>query len=245
LSHLGSCSQKFAVLYEDSKLIIVDKPVDSIVHGTKQDANTLLEIVRRYLAVESGGEVPFLAPSNRLDRNTSGPVVFAKTRETAIVLRHLFTQCKINKIYSARLTGILPGPVFIEADIIKGRHKRAKVENMVCTTENFPDKEQWFAERLQNSNTISATIIMPIECAEGATLAEILPWTGRYHQIRVICQAIGFPVCGDKKYNRVPGMDRIKSKRDQFSIQSLLCRKLEIEDLGISVESSWRIASKF
>ena len=193
---------KKRILFENDELIIVDKPEDTIVHGETGDSRMLLEQVRSYLETKNKESVLFLAPANRLDRNTKGPVVFAKTRKMAGQLRRLFSQCKVNKIYHAEITGILESPVFVEADIIQGSHTRVTVENLKCIYENFPNKEDWFYTRDSDSETFSGTLIKPISTStEGnSTFVEIHPWTGRKHQIRVICQEIGHRIVGDKKY---------------------------------------------
>ncbi|MCD4654367.1 RNA pseudouridine synthase [bacterium] len=231
------------ILHENRDIIIIDKPVDSIVHGIKGDPDMLLEQVRNYLELKTGKTQLFLAPSNRLDRNTMGPVVFAKNRATAILLRSLFTQCKINKTYRARVIGNLETQFFVEADIVVGSHNRTKVENLVCITENIPEKRDWFQNRLYNSKTFSATLIKPVQTDRKTSLLEIHPWTGRHHQIRAICQALGYPICGDKKYNRVPGLIRTtKKRRDIFTTQALLCHTLEIPDMNIFVSTKFELS---
>ncbi len=237
---LDVLQRKIAILFENESLIIVDKPTDSIVHGIKGDDNTLLEMVQRYLE-SSGRSTAFLAPANRLDRNTSGPVVFTKDKETARCLRKLYAQCNIQKTYAARLNGILRYTLFVEADIIKGHHKRAAVRNLIVSNQGSPDKRQWFSSRIGNSDTVSATVLRPVSWKDGTTVAEIYPWTGRYHQIRVICQAIGFPITGDKKYDRVPGSNFNKEHSHDWMVQSLICTALQIEEWNIAVVSTFSL----
>lgn len=227
------------ILYEDPRIIIVDKASNTIVHGCRSDSRTLLEIVRLHLESQTGSTPPFLAPANRLDRNTCGPVVFAKDREMAMELRRLFTQCRVTKTYSACLRGRLMEPLCIEADIIRGSHKRVTVENLSCSHPPFPDKANWFANRAANSSTISATLIVPVASTDETTLVDVEPWTGRHHQIRAVCEAIGYPICGDKKYARVKGLKRQKSVRGVWTVQALVCRQLEIAELGLTVTSGF------
>jgi len=156
-------------------------------------------------------------------------------------LRRLFAACRIYKTYSAQLIGRLEKNLFIQADIIKGNHRRSRVENLDVSSNNFPDRKGWFSKGTTRSGTISATVIIPLKHFEGTTIAEIHPWTGRFHQIRVICQAIGYPVYGDKKYNRVPGLKREGKKRTGWTIPALLCRKLEIGELNIDVETRFTL----
>lgn len=232
------------ILYCGDDLIIADKPVNTVVHGRTAGAMTLLDELRWHL--EAGGlDVPFLAPSNRLDRNTSGPVVFSRTRETAIALRRMFARCEIEKTYHARLDGMLSSPVFVQADIIRGRHRKASVENLQIIRDSFPVKQDWFNSRAANSATISGTLIEPLKTGETGTLAAIHPWTGRFHQIRAVCRAINHPVSGDCKYGGrgldgggVPGNRRCVEWRNP----ALICKSLSIPAFGVSVESGFELA---
>ena len=230
------------ILHEDIHILIADKGVNTIVHGSRDQTNTLLEQVRRYLQHSTDTEVPFLAPANRLDRNTCGPVVFAKDSDTMRSLRQLFSRCEVSKCYHARLFGVLTELLFIEADVIPGTHKRAKVDNMLCRRDNFPNKSEWFSQRTSLSGTISATLIHPISVEAGTTLAEIYPWTGRFHQIRAVCSNAGYPIYNDVKYNHLQRIPRAKKFRDTWRVPSLICKKLELAEFDISVESEYTLA---
>lgn len=238
---------KKRILFENEDLIIVDKPEDTIVHGEPGDLRTLLEQVKEHLEIKSKHTVQFLAPANRLDRNTKGPVVFAKSKKMAGQLRRLFSQCKVNKIYHAQITGALEKAVFVEADIIQGSHTRVTVKNLKCHYESFPDKQEWFHSREYDSDTFSGTLIKPLNLsADGeSTLVEIHPWTGRKHQIRVICQEIGHRIVGDKKYNRVIRSYKRSGKKTDgpFTIPALICYTLTIPDLKISVRTRYQLGN--
>ncbi len=242
-SHIsGQTESGIRILYYDDNLVIVDKPVNAIVHGRMENVLVLQDTLRIQME-KAGQSISFLAPSNRLDRNTSGPVVFSRNSETANLMRRLFTRCEVDKVYHARLIGALDGPVFVQADVIKGHHRRASVENLQIVRDNFPDKGGWFAERTGNSSTISGTVIEPLAASADSTLVAIHPWTGRFHQIRVICQAIGFPIQGDKKYNRTPysGSCRESVNRREWTVPALICKSMTILSLNISVESSFTL----
>ena len=142
---------------------------------------------------------------------------------------------RIDKTYRARLIGSLPGPLFIEALIERGSHRRVRV-SIIRTTPEFPEKAAWFNAN-RTSTTISATWIRPIDYRNEETLAEIDLWTGRHHQIRAVCEAIGHPIFGDRRYNRVKGLKRLKNSREGFSIHDLTCITLRIPDWGIEVHS--------
>lgn len=235
------------ILHCDDDLIIVDKPVNSVVHGKTPNALVLLDALHRQMA-SNGWEVSFLAPSNRLDRNTSGPVVFSRNRDTAVILRRLFARCMIEKTYHAILRGCLNEPLFIQVDIIRSRHRRASVADLQIIRNEFPEKQDWFNSRAANSATISGTVIEPLKTDDNRTLAAIHPWTGRFHQIRAVCQSIGMPIQGDKKYMKYPlletgtGSDcRRKSQRTEWSLPALICKNLAIPSMNIAVESRFSL----
>ena len=230
------------ILFENAGIIVVDKPAGIIVHGSFGDSKTFLEHIRSFL-VQRDGSAAFLAPSNRLDRNTRGPVVFAKSREMAAELRRLFSQCQVQKIYLARVWGQVSEQLFVEADVIPGNHQRARVANLQCRCGYLPDRDDWFRYRISNSATISATVIRPIAFSGYQTDIEVYPWTGRYHQIRAICAALGVPIVGDVKYGREKkGVAAKNSRRNgNWMIQSLICKKLSIQSLGIEVISRFEL----
>ena len=231
------------ILFENEDLLIADKSPGTIVHGRFGDQTKLLEQVRCFLA-ERDGQVEFLCPANRLDRNTAGPVVFAKNRDMAFQLRRLFSQCQVKKAYLARVWGELTGLLFVAADVVPGNHQRARVENVVCIRENIPSREEWFRTRAVNSGTISGTLIQPVSSDGRTSVVEVHPWTGRYHQIRAVCQALGFPIVGDVKYGRRNRLVGKRKRRDgEWSVQSLICKRLDIAVLSIAVVSRFELGN--
>jgi 23S rRNA-/tRNA-specific pseudouridylate synthase len=242
LNDMSKPAPDVRILLCDENLIIVDKPVNCVVHGNTAGAMILLDALRQFMQ-SAGLDVSFLAPSNRLDRNTSGPVVFSRNRETAITLRRLFAQCCIDKTYHALLRGSLTESLFVQADIIKGNHRHASVQNLHIIRSDLPDKSVWFQQRTANSTTISGTLIEPLQTAGTITFAAIYPWTGRFHQIRAVCQAIGFPIQGDKKYmgtrnaEAEPGTRHTRQRTD-WTIPALICKNLSIPSMNIAVESA-------
>ncbi len=216
------------VLYQDANLIAVDKDGNTAVHaapGILYD-ETLLEKVKAYL-YRNNEPYQFVVPVHRIDRNTRGIVLFARNFETSKKLSDYFKAGCVTKIYHALLEGSLSKRLFIEANIIRDNNKNiVKVENLILQS-IIPEKIFWLKTRYQNSKTISATIIRPIENHDNKTKAEIIIWTGRHHQIRAVCEAFGHPVMGDKKYNN-----------SQYKIgQSLLCKKLIVEDMNLFIGS--------
>ena len=221
-----------SVLYKDKDLIAVDKDENTLVHSAPGllYSETLLERVKAYL-YRNNEPYEFLVPVHRIDRNTRGIVLFARNFETSKKINEYFKAGLVTKVYNAILEGILAERLFIEADIKREiNNNRVTVENLNIIS-NIPDKMLWVNKRYKNSKTISATIIRPIGNNSRNTMAEIIIWTGRHHQIRAICEAIGHPVSGDKKY----------SKNRNGTGQSLLCKRLVIEEMNLFIESKQEI----
>lgn len=229
------------VLFENEHIIAVDKDRNTAVHGGDgiPENETLLYLVKQHL----GTNVPeFITPAHRLDMNTRGPVLFAKDRETAAVLNRAFSRGEVCKTYSALLEGKLEAPLFIEADIVKNRHKKSDVRNMKVISEDFPNKEDWLAAKDRGSRTVSGTFIKPLDLYGDTTLCSIETWTGRYHQIRAVCEAIGHPICGDNKYNHDPRFYyNRRTSPDYPDNQMLLCKTLELPSLGIKLTSGFEL----
>jgi 23S rRNA-/tRNA-specific pseudouridylate synthase len=105
---IGSC-----IIYEDHRFLVVDKPANLLVHPTFPGGpNTLWDELRKFLAYEivNGGQISFV---NRLDRETSGLILIAKSTETARALSHLISQHRIRKIYIAIVFGWPESDAFV------------------------------------------------------------------------------------------------------------------------------------
>jgi 23S rRNA-/tRNA-specific pseudouridylate synthase len=235
--------QELIILYETDDILAVDKDSRIPVHGGKgiEEGSTLLFQVKRYLEQKNGKIPEFITPVHRIDMNTRGPVLFAKNRDSQKLLVNAFRNGEVSKTYHTLASGNIPGNLFIQADIVKGSHKKSAVKNIEMK-EIAPEKEHWLSDKYNNSKTISATFIRPLEHFEDSTLCEVEIWTGRYHQIRAVFEKIGHPVCGDMKYNKMKTDDFIGRKKNPYPDgMMLVCRKLEIKSLGISITSTFDI----
>ena len=178
------------VLHEDNHLIIINKRVGDIVQGDKTGDKPLSDVVKEYIKEKYNkpGEV-FLGVVHRLDRPTTGIVVFAKTSKSLSRMNELFSNRETQKTYWA---------------IVKNK------------PEKTADKLVHFLKRNEKNNTSKAHIkevpdskLASLEYTISATLnnyfaLEINLHTGRHHQIRAQLAAINCPIKGDLKY----GFDR-------------------------------------
>jgi len=184
-------AQDFKVLYEDEHILAVEKPAGLAIHpGSGITGDTLVDQVRAYL-VRQGLTTPEgefkPSPAHRLDRETSGVVVVAKTRQAMVGLTEIFTRGEADKTYLA---------------LAKGRFQREQGSIDL----RLAERQQTFASRQQRGVNLQAALTHWKKLAGGpeATLLELTIETGRTHQIRRHLEAIGHPIVGDTKYGDFP-----------------------------------------
>jgi 23S rRNA pseudouridine1911/1915/1917 synthase len=173
------------VLFEDNHLIIINKRVGDIVQGDKTGDKPLSEITKEYLVKKYNkpGNV-YLGVVHRLDRPTSGAVIFAKTSKALTRLNKMLVDKKIDKTYWA----IVDGKVSEEQTLIHHLKKNPKNNKATVYT-----SETEGAKRA----ILHFKILMHLD---RYTLLEIDLETGRHHQIRSQLAFIGHPIKGDVKY---------------------------------------------
>ena len=178
------------ILHEDNHLIVVNKRVGDIVQGDKTGDKPLSEIVKEYIKdkYNKPGEV-FLGVVHRLDRPTTGIVVFARTSKALSRMNELFSNRETQKTYWA---------------VVKNKPEKSQ------------DKLVHYIKRNEKNNTSKAHLnevpdsklasleYKIIKELTNYTALEIELHTGRHHQIRAQLAAIGSPIKGDLKY----GFDR-------------------------------------
>lgn len=174
------------VLYEDNHIIIVNKAPGEIVQGDKTGDKPLSERVKEYLKVkyDKPGNV-FCGVTHRLDRPTSGVVVFAKTSKALSRLNAMFKNNEIDKTYWAIVKKL---PEKTEATLT---HYLIKNERTNKST----------AHDVEKPNTKKSVLhYKVIAQSQNYNLLEVELETGRHHQIRCQLSKIGSPIKGDLKY---------------------------------------------
>ena len=185
-SKIISNHENLQVLYEDNHIIAVNKRVGDIVQGDKTGDAPLSEIVKQYIAEKYNkpGAV-FLGVVHRLDRPTSGIVIFARTTKALTRLNKLFSERKTQKSYWAIVKNSPPK----NADILTHYLKRNPKQNKSYANSNeVPESKKAILE------------YQIIKSLDRYSLLEIDLKTGRHHQIRSQLSAIGCPIKGDLKY---------------------------------------------
>jgi 23S rRNA pseudouridine1911/1915/1917 synthase len=173
---------RFTVAFEDDHLLVVDKPAGLVVHPARgHRTGTLAQALSGRAA---GGEDPYRAGIvHRLDRDTSGLLVVAKSDEVHRALKSLLAARGLHREYLALVQGRPPARTgTIDAPI--GRHRHDRVLMSIDTNDPRQARTRFEIEQL----------------LARATLLRVVLDTGRTHQIRVHMAAIDHPVCGDPQY---------------------------------------------
>ena len=168
-----------SIVFEDEHLLLINKSGYTAVHGGSRHSYGLAEISRR---LYDGAGFPALV--HRLDRNTSGCLLFAKTREALLGAQRAFRLREAEKTYIALVAGAWDeGVSSVTAPLaISPRARRKKV---------VVDSEQ---------GKPAATDFEIVLRFDRCTLLKAMPRTGRMHQIRVHAASCGHPVAGDRRY---------------------------------------------
>ncbi len=175
---------KSLVLYEDAEILALNKPSGLSSQGGRGQVHTLDELLWAF--ARPGKARPRLI--HRLDRDTSGVILTAKTKPAAGFLGKALMLRKFSKTYLAIVTPGPPDPATGVIDLPLRRDEQGREAYMRVCTADHPD-----AETARSGYRTLAS-------ANGAALMELDPETGRMHQLRVHLAALGHPIAGDVRY---------------------------------------------
>jgi len=222
---IHTAKRQFQILYEDENIIVVSKPFGLLVHGDKTEKkDTLANQVTDYL-IETGSYIPRLeksfvpSPVHRLDRNTTGLVIFGKNANALRILSAMLREgpesaedearCPLRKFYRTIVSGKIEKTL-----VLKNRLLKDEVKNLVKVLPKDA-KEGKYIE----------TIASPIKSNGKFTLTEIELITGRSHQIRAHLAFSGHPLLGDTKYGGKAFYP--KESKEHISTQLLHAQRIE------------------
>lgn len=179
-----SFSRYFSVLYEDNDILVVNKQPGIISAPHKHDSktNSLLAEVNRYLYIRSKRNLG-ASPIHRLDRDTSGVLLFAKSPRLAKRIKEEFKARKPERIYIAIVSGTL-------------KRDRGTFRSNLATDKNL----NVYSTKKPNEGKLAVTHFKVVTRSKDWTALEVSLETGRRNQIRVHFSEIGHPVLGDSRY---------------------------------------------
>jgi 23S rRNA pseudouridine1911/1915/1917 synthase len=180
----------FPIIYVDDEVVVIDKPAGVLTHskGELNDEFTVADFFRRYTSYNLDTNRPGII--HRLDRDTSGVIIGARTEAAAQMLQKQFAERTVKKEYQAVVSGH-PDPESAVIDLPIGRN---------------PSAPSTF--RVDPGGKTAQTTYETLQMGSGVTLVALRPKTGRTHQLRVHMQYIGTPIVGDKVYGTTPA-DRL------------------------------------
>lgn len=191
------------ILFEDSDIIVINKPAGMVVHPAPGHSTGTLVNALLYHCPELKCSETNTRPGivHRLDRDTSGVMVVAKSELAMKALANQFKHKAVKKYYLAIVWGT-PRPVQGTIETLIGRNKtdRKRMQSMPITSplSDSPSVENTGGGRYARTSYIV------LEDLGVASLLRVQPYTGRTHQIRIHMTYIGHPVLGDKQYGKLP-----------------------------------------
>ena len=207
--------KQFSVIYEDENILAVSKPFGLLTHGDSREkknhlANQVIDYLIQKGEYDPRRDITFTpSPASRLDRNTTGLVVFGKKSEALKELNRMMKERDgIEKIYLTIVAGNLDRHLQLVDHMVKDEEK-----NLVTLSGCDEDR-------------VMITDVWPVENSHGYTLVQVRLHTGRTHQIRVQLAAAGFPIIGDGKYGK-PSVNARMKKEYGLTTQLLHAHKLK------------------
>ena len=220
----------FAVVHEDEQLIVINKPAGLVVHPAAGNrTGTLLNgLLNRWPELE---QVPRAGIVHRLDKDTTGLMVVAKTLTAHTQLVRQLQKRQVGREYEAIVFGVMTGGGTVDAPI--GRHPQARTKMAVIKTKG------------QQSAKDAVTHYRVQERFRNHTRIRVRLETGRTHQIRVHMSHIGYPLVGDSVYAgrlRIPkaASETFKEGLQGFKRQALHATQLTLAHPETNKQCSWQ-----
>lgn len=193
---------KLMVLADSSGWLAINKPSGLIVERNPFESPTVEELVYDHLSLHRKN--PYVGIVHRLDRVTSGTMIFAKKKDCLRRLNEQFANRKVRKIYLA-ITERIPDD---KKGVLKHWHIKNQKDKRADVYDQKVKGSREVVLRFKVLNTI-----------EGRAMLEIQPQSGKFHQIRAQLAAIGCPVLGDKKYGAAQDYPNLSAALHAWKLQ--------------------------
>lgn len=174
------------ILYEDSQILALNKPAGLAVQGGNKTARHIDGLLNSYIKKNVKPRL-----THRLDKDTSGVLILAKTSDAARELTHAFQSHEVHKTYWA-LTSPTP------------EHNNGTIDARICKAPVRHDGGEIMIHDDENGKKAITDFEVIDKARKEIAFVAFYPKTGRTHQIRVHAQIMGSPLLGDRKYNHNP-----------------------------------------
>ncbi len=188
------------IIYEDDVLLVCNKPAGLMVEPDRNNHPNLLQQVKNYLKLKTGEKTPYVQHLHRLDRVTSGIVLFTKNKEYLRNLSEQFAQRLVKKEYVA-LTRTLSNKMVETSSAYSTSSASISVSELkILTHWHRKEKKKALLFHEEMPFTEKAVLDYNIEKTDDVFKWHIHLHTGKYHQIRAQLASIGYPILGDLLY---------------------------------------------
>ena len=199
------CEPEPKVLYEDNHLLALLKPAGTLTLGDETGDRSMVDIAAEYLRTKYNkpGNV-FVGVVHRLDRPVSGVLLLARTSKAASRLSEQFRSGSVRKVYDAVVSGKVSPP---RKELVDWLVKDRRINRVKAVSEGTAGARR------------SVLTYEVLSYANGRTLLQVEPVTGRSHQIRVQLATRSYPIIGDVKYgstNRLGGQILLHARTLEF-----------------------------